>query len=74
MGVWLSGGTGLSCRTQPWCGGKETHQKKQNKTKRNILHAIATYGCPRHPGVGLDLHTLAGLSVILIVYAIYLWV
>jgi hypothetical protein len=65
------------CRAElnPGVVGKKKHTKeKQNKNPKetNVLLVTATYGCLRHPEIDLDLHTLAGLSVILIVYAIYL--
>ena len=64
------------CRAElnPGVVGKKTHQRKRNKNPKetNVLLVTATYGCLRHPEIDLDLHTLAGLSVILIVYAIYL--
>ena len=72
----------FGCREEEFCRaelnlgvlGKQTHQKKtkQNPKERNVLLVTDTYGCPRQPEIDLDLHTLEGLSGILIVYAIYL--
>ena len=59
--------------TLVWWERKHTKEKQnKNPKETNVLLVTATYGCLRHPEIDLDLHTLAGLSVILIVYAIYL--
>ena len=54
--------------------GKKTHQKKQIKTQKKHMFYLSLLRTAvlAAPETDLDLHTLAGLPVILIVYAIYL--